>query len=80
MLDPPEVFCVPAWTLMMGKLRVTAMVAVSLSKVTSRGVDITCASFDWFRNERTALDAVGVEKECCRNKSIGSVRQKSRVD
>src|SRR5665213_3574503 len=39
----------------MGNARVTEMVACSLSSVTMRGVETTCASEDWFRNERVAL-------------------------
>src|ERR1035441_5571221 len=47
---------------MIGKLRVTEMVAVSLSSVTTRGVETTCASEDEFRNERTALTPSAVRK------------------
>src|ERR1700685_2574162 len=47
---------------MIGKARVTEMVAISLSKVTTRGVETTCASEDVFKNESTALTPSALRK------------------
>src|ERR1700722_15913786 len=60
--EPPAVFAVPAVTLMMGKARVTEMVAASLSSVTTRGVETTCASEDEFRKDSTALTPSALRK------------------
>src|SRR5580693_270739 len=52
--EPPGEPWVPAVVCKMGMALVTDMVAVSLSKVTTRGVDMTWASADEFINDNTA--------------------------
>jgi hypothetical protein len=52
--EPPGEPWVPAVVFRMGYVRWIEMLAVSLSKVTTRGVDITWASSDAFMKDITA--------------------------
>src|SRR5262245_55067936 len=48
---------------MIGEARVTSILAVSLSRVTARGVEITLASAYLFRNESTAFTPSAFKKK-----------------
>src|SRR5262249_37139198 len=54
---------VPAVVAKIGNPRVTEMVAVWLSSVTMRGVEITCASNEEFRNDNTVRTPSAFKKK-----------------
>ena len=76
--EPPEVFAVPAETLMIGVARVTSILAVSLSSVTVRGVEIVFASASLLMKESTALTPSALRKPVAGVKPLSVLKPSRR--
>lgn len=69
----------PAVLLKIGTARVTESIAVSLSRVTARGVEITCVSASALRKEEDGVDSLGVEEANVGRKAVQGVQREPAV-